>query len=63
MLRSWLTMPPADAAKMRTQALATFMKRFTVDAMSHDLVRLLRQGALNRNAAFDKRPRTASVER
>ena len=63
MLRSWLTMPPADAAKMRTQALATFMKRFTVDAMSHDLVRVLRQCALNRDLAYAERPRTASVER
>lgn len=63
MLRAWLTMHPADAAKMRTQALATFTKRFTVDAMSHDLVRVLRQGALNRKAAFAERPRTASVER
>lgn len=62
MLRRWLTLPAADAAKMRAQALATFTKRFTVDAMSHDLVRLLRHGAHHRNRAMSERPRAASFK-
>lgn len=61
MLRRWLTLSPADAATMRAQALSTFTKRFTVDAMSRDLVRLLSNGASHRNGTFGKRPRTASL--
>lgn len=40
-LTRWLTMDPTLAAAMRTQAMQTFKRRFTVDAMSKDLLRVL----------------------
>jgi glycosyltransferase involved in cell wall biosynthesis len=63
MLHRWLCMEPAAAAAMRAQALATFTQRFTVDAMSRDLVRVLRAGARHRDDAFDAPVQAASLER
>jgi hypothetical protein len=48
---------------MRAQALATFTQRFTVDAMSRDLVRVLRAGARHRDDAFGAPVQAASLER
>lgn len=42
-LTTWLRMDVNATRAMREQALATFMKRFHVDAMSKDLLRVLRE--------------------
>ncbi len=43
-LTRWLRLAPASAVVMRAQALRSFERRFTVDAMSADLLRVLQQG-------------------
>lgn len=44
-LTRWLEMAPTLAAEMRLQALQTFDRRFTVEAMSKDLLRVLQAGS------------------
>ncbi|MEA3115951.1 MAG: hypothetical protein QOG58_5750 [Caballeronia sp.] len=58
-LRRWLELEPALAAAMRTQARQTFNQRFTVGAMSKDLLRVLQAGARESGTTVGKRPLTA----
>jgi glycosyltransferase involved in cell wall biosynthesis len=44
-LRRWLELEPSMAAAMRAQARQTFHRRFTVEAMSKDLLRVLQADA------------------
>jgi glycosyltransferase involved in cell wall biosynthesis len=46
-LRHWLELDPASRATMRAQASESFKRRFTVDAMSRDLLRVLQPHARN----------------
>ena len=55
-LSAWLTMNPAACRTMREQALATFTKRFHVEAMSKDLVRVLSEGASTRDGTYARGP-------
>jgi glycosyltransferase involved in cell wall biosynthesis len=48
-LTKWLRMDANATRAMREQAIATFMKRFHVDAMSKDLLRVLRDTGGPRN--------------
>jgi glycosyltransferase involved in cell wall biosynthesis len=58
-LRRWLELEPSLAAAMRTQAGQTFDRRFTVEAMSKDLLRVLQAGARESGTTVGKRPLTA----
>jgi glycosyltransferase involved in cell wall biosynthesis len=58
-LRRWLELEPSVAATMRTQARQTFNRRFTVEAMSKDLLRVLQAGARESGSTVGKRPLTA----
>lgn len=51
-LAAWLRMSPQQVEAMRNQALATFTKRFHVEAMSKDLLRVLRESADTQGGAF-----------
>ncbi|WP_244815429.1 glycosyltransferase [Caballeronia sp. Lep1P3] len=51
-LSAWLRMDERAALAMREQALATFMRRFHVDAMSKDLARVLRETANTRDGGI-----------
>ncbi|SAK69823.1 glycosyltransferase [Caballeronia ptereochthonis] len=51
-LSSWLRMDARQADAMRDQALATFTKRFHVEAMSKDLLRVLRESAGTQGGTF-----------
>ncbi len=59
MLTRWLTMEPSLAAEMRLQASDTFKRRFTVEAMSKDLLRVLQAGSIDNDNAARKRVATA----
>jgi glycosyltransferase involved in cell wall biosynthesis len=52
-LRRWLELEPLLAAAMRTQARQTFYRRFTVEAMSKDLLRVLQTGARENGSALN----------
>ncbi|GAB5099269.1 glycosyltransferase [Caballeronia sp. HLA56] len=52
-LSTWLRMDTAAVEAMREQAFKTFMQRFHVDAMSKDLVRVLRDTAGPRGGRTD----------
>jgi hypothetical protein len=54
-LRRWLELDPTLADTMRVQATESFKRRFTVDAMSKDLLRVLQAGSRENDAA-KKRP-------
>jgi glycosyltransferase involved in cell wall biosynthesis len=43
-LKRWLELEPSLAAAMRAQAVQTFKRRFTVEAMTKDLLRVLQAG-------------------
>ena len=65
-LRRWLELDPASRATMRAQARESFKRRFTVDAMSRDLLRVLQPHAKNTgdsitNAASDCAGSSATV--
>ncbi|KND60811.1 Glycosyltransferase [Candidatus Burkholderia verschuerenii] len=63
-LSAWLKMDAAAREAMREQALQTFMKRFHVDAMSKDLLRVLCEtGGTTRGDAFARGPMAASLKR
>jgi glycosyltransferase involved in cell wall biosynthesis len=62
-LSTWLRMDPQAAAAMREQALATFMQRFHVEAMSKDLARVLRETANKRDGGLTRGMLSASFER
>jgi glycosyltransferase involved in cell wall biosynthesis len=49
-LRRWLELDPTHAAAMRVQAVESFKQRFTVDAMSKDLLRVLKAGGRDKGA-------------
>ncbi|SAL72297.1 glycosyl transferase, group 1 [Caballeronia peredens] len=51
-LSAWLKMDARACEAMRAQALATFTKRFHVEAMSKDLLRVLREGAGPQDGSF-----------
>jgi glycosyltransferase involved in cell wall biosynthesis len=51
-LAAWLRMSPQQVEAMRNQALATFTKRFHVEAMSKDLLRVLRESSDTQGGAF-----------
>jgi glycosyltransferase involved in cell wall biosynthesis len=53
-LSMWLTMDDAARRTMRQQALDTFTQRFHVDAMSKDLLRVLRESADMQGGAFER---------
>ena len=57
-LRHWLELEPSLAAAMRAQARQTFHRRFTVEAMSKDLLRVLQAGAREGRGTVEKRPLT-----
>ena len=57
-LRRWLELGPSLAIAMRTQARHTFHRRFTVEAMSKDLLRVLQAGARADSGAVEKRALT-----
>jgi glycosyltransferase involved in cell wall biosynthesis len=57
-LRHWLELEPSLAAAMRSQARQTFHRRFTVEAMSNDLLRVLQAGAREGGGTVEKRPLT-----
>jgi len=61
-LAQWFRMDRAAADAMRAQALVTFRQRFHVDAMSRDLLRVIRGIARDRNGVFGKEPLSAPVE-
>jgi glycosyltransferase involved in cell wall biosynthesis len=58
-LTRWLELEPSLAAAMRAQAKDTFHRRFTVDAMSKDLLRVLQAGAREGAKTMHKRVQTA----
>jgi glycosyltransferase involved in cell wall biosynthesis len=62
-LSAWLKMDASARAAMREQALLTFMKRFHVDAMSKDLLRVLRENRGTRGDAFARGTMAASLKR
>jgi glycosyltransferase involved in cell wall biosynthesis len=63
-LATWLKLDARAREAMRDQALDTFMKRFHVDAMSKDLLRVLREtGGKTRGDAFARGPMAASLKR
>ncbi|MDR5820772.1 glycosyltransferase [Caballeronia sp. LZ043] len=53
-LSAWLAMDPAARDAMRKQALDTFTTRFHVEAMSQDLLRVLRENADLQGGAFSR---------
>jgi glycosyltransferase involved in cell wall biosynthesis len=58
-LRRWLELEPSLASAMRARAKQTFHRRFTVDAMSKDLLRVLQAGAREDRGTVAKRALTA----
>ncbi|WP_277188879.1 glycosyltransferase [Caballeronia sp. BR00000012568055] len=62
-LTSWLKMDPNATNAMREQALATFTNRFHVDAMSRDLLRVLRETGGTHDARFPRGAMPASAKR
>jgi glycosyltransferase involved in cell wall biosynthesis len=62
-LSSWLRMTPGETHAMRDQAHATFMNRFHVDAMSRDLLRVLRETAGENNKRVPRTAMPASAKR
>jgi glycosyltransferase involved in cell wall biosynthesis len=57
-LTRWLELEPPLGAAMRVRARQTFHRRFTVDAMSRDLLRVLQAGAREGDGAATKRVMT-----
>jgi glycosyltransferase involved in cell wall biosynthesis len=62
-LSAWLRMDAPARDAMRDQALATFMQRFHVEAMSKDLLRVLRETGGANGRAFARGPMAASLKR
>jgi glycosyltransferase involved in cell wall biosynthesis len=65
-LSSWLGMNADAKEAMRIRALKTFTNRFHVDAMSRDLIRVLRETGGSRDQAFTQGtavPASASIKR
>jgi glycosyltransferase involved in cell wall biosynthesis len=54
-LRRWLELEPSLAAAMRAQAGESFRRRFTVDAMSKDLLRVLQAGSRDQGESLAER--------
>jgi glycosyltransferase involved in cell wall biosynthesis len=60
-LKRWLELEPSVAAAMRVQAVQTFKRRFTVEAMTKDLLRVLQAGASSIGSVEAKRVRAVGA--